>query len=73
MIYLDKYLTKSSFDRALDMKSFEKNVINAFMNSQETRTNILVVPWQTDPVQGLNLELIKGINHIGFSRKSSRS
>ena len=53
------------------MKSFEKNVIAAFMNSQESRANILVVPWQTDPVQGLNLDLLKGINHIGFSRKSS--
>lgn len=71
LIYLDKYLTKNSFDRGLDMKSFEKNVIGAFMNSQDSRGTILVVPWQTDPVTGLNSQIVKGVNHIGFSKRSS--
>lgn len=71
LIYLDKYLTKNSFDKKLDMQSFEKNVIGAFMNSQESSGSILVVPWRTNQVLGLSSQIVKGINHVGFSKLGS--
>ena len=72
MIYLDKYLMKNSFDRGLDMKSFERNVIGAYMNFPQNQNAILVIPWQVDPLRGLNLQTIKGITHAGFSKRGSK-
>ena len=72
VVFLDKYLTRESMDRGLDMESFEKNVIASFMNSQASRATTLVVPWKTNPVLGLKYKHVDGISHIGFSQRANK-
>jgi len=64
--FLDKVIT-NGFDPNLDMNQLQRFAVNAFMKNQ-SRDTLLMVPWRADPVEKLSLDILKGVNHIGFTR-----
>jgi len=67
--FLDKVIT-NGFDPNLDMNQLQRFAVNAFMKNQsrDTLDTLLMVPWRADPVEKLSLDILKGVNHIGFTR-----
>ncbi len=64
--FLDKVIT-NGFDPNLDMNHLQPFAVNAFMKNL-SRDTLLMVPWRADPVEKLSLDILKGVNHIGFTR-----
>lgn len=64
--FLDKVIT-NGFDPNLDMNALQRFSVDAFMNMQ-SRDSVLMVPWRADAVEKLSSTLVKGVNHIGFTR-----
>ena len=64
--FLDKVIT-NGFDPNLDMNALQRFSVDAFMNMQ-SRDSVLMVPWRADAVEKLSSTVVKGVNHIGFTR-----
>jgi hypothetical protein len=64
--FLDKVIT-NGFDSNLDMNALQRFSVDAFMNMQ-SRDSVLMVPWRADAVEKLSSTVVKGVNHIGFTR-----
>ncbi|MFM7458783.1 MAG: hypothetical protein ACKO3R_09025 [bacterium] len=64
--FLDKVIT-NGFDPNLDMNALQRFSVEAFMNMQ-SRDSVLMVPWRADAVEKLSNTVVKGVNHIGFTR-----
>ena len=63
--FLDKVII--SFDSNIDMNALQRFSVEAFMNKQP-RDSVLMVPWRADAVEKLSSTVVKGVNHIGFTR-----
>lgn len=64
--FLDKVIT-NGFDSNIDMNALQRFSVEAFMNMQ-SRDSVLMVPWRADAVEKLSSTVVKGVNHIGFTR-----
>jgi hypothetical protein len=64
--FLDKVIT-NGFDSNIDMNALQRLSVEAFMNMQ-SRDSVLMVPWRADAVEKLSSTVVKGVNHIGFTR-----
>jgi len=67
--FLDKVIT-NGFDKRVDMNAVQRASVEAFLNLH-SRNAILMVPWQADAVEKTSRTILKGINHIGFTKQGS--